>query len=193
MAGLDSLVRNIKAAVQHLVQLRIFKSTTSEEGITTIKAGAEGCTHMQDYGFYSIPPEGGKGILLYPSANRSNGVLIAAGNKELIPEGFGQGDSGIFNKDGVVVKLSGKTVTISGAEEINTDAPSINFTGDTTEITGTAITVKSDTIQLGEVAKALVTSEVLALLTSHVHPTPGAVSPGLATIDVFKTTKVTGE
>lgn len=173
---MEPFLQNIKASIQRLIQRRVWSEPKVDAKVTTLRAGPEFCTHMQDFGFISIPPEeGGKGILIYPSSTRGKGVMIAAASPDHIPEGFEPGDCGLFNNEGVVLKLSGKTVTFVGAEEYL-----IGEEGST---------------------KKLVTEDVLQTLAVHTHPVAGAAASAsvdpemlvLATDPANTTQKLQGE
>lgn len=104
---------------------------------------------LQPHGFYSDPPKGSQGLLLYPNRNPDEAYLIGVEHHEHQPTGITPGGTAIYDAsgqilkfvgDGMVVDTASKNITItSGAWTVT--APTINLvanvniTGDMT-ITG---------------------------------------------------------
>lgn len=136
---------------------------------TTMRIGSTRAEYIQDWGFISVPPESatGEALLVYPYASKSNGVVVKATDPLAIPKGFVAGDTGLFNNAGVVIKLSGKSVTITGAENID----------------------------FGEATQKLVNESFLKVFDTHTHTAPSGATgvPLVPSTDANKTITVGAE
>ena len=154
---------NITTMIQRIIQrYRYSEIDNTKTKKTTMRLGAGRAPYIQDWGFISIPPESatGEAVVVYPYASKTNGVVIKATDPNAIPEGFLQGDTGLFNSAGVVIKLSGKSVTITGAESID----------------------------FGENTQKLVNESFLKVFDSHTHTY--VVNSGVTAVPVVPSTEV---
>ncbi len=164
------MIKNLLPTIQRLIQRARYSEVDNKKTPkTTMRTGATRSEYMQDWGFISIPPESatGEAIVVYPYAAKTHGVVIKATDPVAIPKGFVAGDTGLWNASGVVIKLSGKTVSITGAEKID----------------------------LGESVKKLVNETFLTIFDTHTHTAPSGVTsvPGVLSNETNKTIKVGAE
>lgn len=54
-------------------------------------------TRLGEYGFYSCPPEGSEGLLVFLGGRRSMPVVIATGHRADRPKGMKPGEASLFN------------------------------------------------------------------------------------------------
>jgi len=75
--------------------------------------------NMQDYGFYSVLNDKGECITIHPQGS-NKGIVIKADMPQYRPDpsDLEPGEVGIFNSDGVRIRLLGKSVIVEGADDI---------------------------------------------------------------------------
>ena len=156
----------IQGAIKRVKYSEVNNTLTKK---TTMRTGASRAEYLQDWGFISIPPESltGEAVVVYPNASNSNGIVIKATDPMAIPKGFVAGDTGLFNNAGVVIKLSGKSVTITGATSID----------------------------FGTNTQKLVNESFLQVFNTHTHPIPtGATGvPAVPSTEINTTLTVGAE
>lgn len=73
---------------------------------------------FQEFGFNSIPPAGTEAIIAALGGSRGNSVVIATDNRDLRPQGWGSGESGLYNFQGMFAKLkTGGKFEVKNASE----------------------------------------------------------------------------
>jgi len=98
---------------------------------------------LQPHGFYSSPPKGSHGLLLYPNGNPDEAYLMGVEHHEHQPTGIPAGGTAIYDASGNILKIVGNgmtpdmlsnTITITSGNWTVT-APTINLTANV-NITG---------------------------------------------------------
>lgn len=86
---------------------------------------------MQEYGFSSVPPEGGEALAVFVGGDRAHGIVVATDDRRHRPTGDGAGDVrlycrqlGLFlhlDDSSSKMALSGDTVEVDGVNGITLD------------------------------------------------------------------------
>lgn len=172
-SGLAVTLRNMKSQFRRMIGYTTFRkgSDTSKKKQILTTSDGHATPFLQDWGFISVPPEGGEGVILYPEGNIS-GIMVKADCPTFRPsDQFAAGDVGLFNKEGVIIKLSGKSVTITGTDNINFGDSSL---------------------------ESLVVASALDAIKGHTHPVLGSLAsistdPAMIQLSTKTTKKVKAE
>lgn len=76
-------------------------------------------TRVQEYGFTSRPPKGAEAIVLCVNGNRENSIVIATDSSKFRPKDLAEGDSVMYNKNGVTIRLDGDDINIACDGKVN--------------------------------------------------------------------------
>lgn len=87
---------------------------------------------LAEYGFTSVPPSGSDALALFIAGDRSNGVVIATGNKSYRITGLADGDVAIYDSRGQKVVLTSAGINIHTSLAVTVDAPTLHCTGNIT-------------------------------------------------------------
>lgn len=103
---------------------------------------------MQDYGFVSRPKAGAEGVYLSVQGVRSEGVLIALGDRRVRLRGLVDGEVAIHDDQGQVVILKRAGIEIHSPFKVSIDAPNVTVAGDAVAVTATTCTISADTANI---------------------------------------------
>ena len=170
------LAKRVKLTVGKFVIEAIDDSKGLQLGKITLLADEvlDQIERIQEYGFTSVPVKGCEGIAVFVGGNRGNGSIIATDDRRFRPKDLGEGDTAIYTKDGVIIKLlnGGKKIEVISENEvsISTKKATINATDEAT-ITTAKANVVSDNINLGSgaVEKLLKGETFQDFFNSHTH------------------------
>lgn len=65
---------------------------------------------LQPHGFYSSPPKGSQGLLLYPNGNPDEAYLLGVEHHEHQPTGIPAGGTALYDANGNIIKIVGSQV-----------------------------------------------------------------------------------
>lgn len=86
-----------------------------------------GLQRLQEYGFTSVPLDGGRAVALFVGGNRDHGIVIATDDARHRPSGMAAGDVAVYDSRGQTVTLTADGVTVTAAT-IKLDG-NVNVTG----------------------------------------------------------------
>lgn len=102
---------------------------------------------LAEFGLASNPPHGSDAIVIFVGGDRSNGVVIATGNKTLRMKSLAPGESAIYDSlgkyvylsaSGIIVEAKGQPVTVNDASDVTVNASgTVTIAAPNTKITGT--------------------------------------------------------
>lgn len=70
--------------------------------------------HYQDYGFESVPLEGMETLVTFCGGDRSNGVIVAVGDRKFRLKGMKGGEVALYTDEGDFIKLGrGRRISVS--------------------------------------------------------------------------------
>lgn len=97
----------------------------------------DGMERFQQYGFTSVPHGGAEVIALFTGGDRSNGVVIAVGDRAFRLSGLKGGEVALYDDQGQSVHLTREGIVIKGAglPVTITDTPKLRVEADM-EVTG---------------------------------------------------------
>ena len=99
--------------------------------------GFTGVRRIQPHGFYSSPPKGSQGLLLYPNGNPDEAYLMGVEHHDHQPTGIPAGGTALYDANGNIIKIIGNelvvdmqnnTITITSGNWTVT-APTVTFSG----------------------------------------------------------------
>ena len=130
----------------------------------------DGMERFQGYGFASVPLAGMEVIAAFLGGDRSNGVVLAVGDRQFRVKGMQNGEAAVYDDLGQSVHLTREGIVIKGAglPMLITDTPTLRVEADL-EVTGDII----DRVESGGVTMAGMRQRY----DGHVH---GGVQPGSA-------------
>lgn len=165
----ELLGRNLKAMLTKMISVKRWRSITERKGRQIVNVEGREVTHLQEWGFFGKAPEGsGEAICIYPrgSADHGYAVLIDGSGR---PKDLEDGECGLFNSEGVILRLKGKTVTIEGADKIET-VGDVTMTGDVT-VKGNLEVKEATSVSINGLGiSQLVRMKTLSAIATHTHP-----------------------
>lgn len=134
---------------------------------------------LAEYGFQSSPPPDSDAVLVFLAGERSNGVVIACGNKTYRMKGLATGEVAISDDKGQKVYLSaagiridggGLPITVSNSTHVTIDSPLVEMTGN--------VLVGGNLVAVGDVADQNGTKTMAGMRTTfNVHQHGSSVTP----------------
>lgn len=102
---------------------------------------ADGIEHVHPYGFTSNvqPPtgdQGAEGIVVYPTGDRSHGVMVAVGDRRFRMKGLANGEVAIHDDQGQKVHLTRAGIVIQTSGSISITGGAITCNGSSVKING---------------------------------------------------------
>ena len=97
--------------------------------------------HLEPYGFTSAAKDGAEGVALFPSGDRSHGVVVVVADRRYRMKGLkrgevalydDQGQSVVLTRSGIVVDGAGKPIIFKNASKARFEMP-VESTGDITD------------------------------------------------------------
>ncbi|MBL5911217.1 phage baseplate assembly protein V [Enterobacter asburiae] len=98
----------------------------------------EDVEHLEPYGFTSAAQDGAEAVALFPSGDRSHGVVLVVADRRYRLKGLARGEVAVYDdqgqsvtltRDGIVVDGGGKPITFTNATKARFEMP-IESTGD---------------------------------------------------------------
>lgn len=85
--------------------------------------------HFEPYGFTSNPLPGAEVLAAFVEGDRSHGIVVVAADRRYRVVGLTPGDVALYNDQGVEIKLSGNTVSVSGATAVTVTGGDVTADG----------------------------------------------------------------
>ena len=89
----------------------------------------DGIEHFEPFGLTGNPPVDAEALVVFLEGDRSHGIAIAATDRRVRPKNLAVGDVALYNAAGVVIKITGTTVQITGATTVNVTGGDITADG----------------------------------------------------------------
>lgn len=98
----------------------------------------ESVEHLEPYGFTSAPQDGAEALALFPSGDRSHGVVVVVSDRRYRIKGLKRGEVAIYDdqgksvtltRDGIVVDGGGEPIVFKNAPKARFEMP-VESTGD---------------------------------------------------------------
>lgn len=109
----------------------------------------EGVQRMQDYGFVSRPKAGAEGVYLSIMGVRSEGVVVALGDRKVRLKTLQEGEVAIHDDQDQVVILKRDGIEIRSPFKVTIEAPSAEVISDQVQITADVANITADSVNLG--------------------------------------------
>lgn len=147
------------------------------EGETT-----EGVQRMQDYGFVSRPKPGAEGVFLSVMGVRSEGVVLALGDRRVRLRGLVDGEVAMHDDQDQVVILKRDGIEIRSPFKVSVDAPTVAVTGETVTVDASTCTISADTANIDADAVNLGGAGGKAVARVGDHVVGGVITEGSAKV-----------
>lgn len=118
---------SLKLAIQNIVARAVLTAINTSHKCQSVSLSLiggetkEALEHLEPYGFTSAPLIGSEAVVLFPSGDRSHGVVIAVADRRYRLKGLKSGEVAIYTDEGDSIVLKRGRVT-----EINTDQLVVN-------------------------------------------------------------------
>ncbi len=179
IAPLVTRIRNV--AARGIIKI-VNDKTKIQQIQASLLAGElkDGIEHYQDYGFTSVPIVGMETLVVFCGGDRSNGVVVAVGDRKFRLKEMQPGEVALYTDEGDIIKLArGRKIQVStthlevtAAEDIayNTKNMNINAT-ESVNITTPVINASQNISAGGEVNDKTGTMTAMrGVYNGHTHP-----------------------
>ncbi len=179
IAPLATRIRNV--AARGIIKI-VNDKTKIQQIQASLLAGElkDGIEHYQDYGFTSVPIAGMETLVVFCGGDRSNGVVVAVGDRKFRLKEMQPGEVALYTDEGDIIKLArGRKIQVStthlevtAAEDIayNTKNMNINAT-ESVNITTPVINASQNISAGGEVNDKTGTMTAMrGVYNGHTHP-----------------------
>lgn len=118
---------SLKLAIQNVVARAVLTAINTSKKCQSVSLTLiggetkEALEHLEPYGFTSAAQEGAEAVVLFPSGDRSHGVVLAVADRRYRIKGLKRGEVAIYTDEGDSIVLKRGRVT-----EINTDQLIVN-------------------------------------------------------------------
>jgi phage baseplate assembly protein V len=93
---------------------------------------------LEPHGFYSSPPGGSQGLVLFPNGNPDEAYLLGIDHRSHRPSGLPAGTAALYDANGNIIKLIGTGLVVDVPGKVVTfttgdwtvNAPMVTFNGD---------------------------------------------------------------
>lgn len=102
----NRLLLPISSRIRNMIARAVIKAVQDDKKLQTmtlsILAGElkSGVEHYQDYGLQTVPLEGMEALVSFVGGNRSNGVIIAVGDRKYRLKGMESGEVALYTDEG---------------------------------------------------------------------------------------------
>ena len=142
MASTTDELSNSKRTTKRRVAVKKVNDDGTQQLVDLTGLASEelpGVVRLQNYGFSSVPPEGGEGMLLEIGGSADNAHVVGLEHKDFRPTKRKSGESILYDNQGQEIYISQKGIAISGG---NNKLPLTITIGDST------VTIAKDSISL---------------------------------------------
>jgi phage baseplate assembly protein V len=149
---IDRAVEPVRRRVRLLIGRCVLDAIDDSGGIQSAKLSLfadevrDGVERMQEFGFTSRPVPGCEGVTIFPTGDRSHGIVIATDDRRHRPTGLNEGESRQYNAFNEYIYLRDDgTLAISAGTKVHVTAPEVVADCDTAAINAsTSATVDTD-------------------------------------------------
>lgn len=181
------LTATLRNRVRALARFGVLTLVDDSKGLQSVQVTTlpgetrPSCTHMQPYGFQSVPLEGAEAVVLALGGDLEHSIVIVADDRRYRLKNMLKGEVALYTHQGdyIWIKRDGN-IAIHASSTITIDVPSVHFTGDVT-IDG-AIGLQGDLTVEGSGGINASNGDVFANgISLHDHRHPGVQSGGSQT------------
>lgn len=85
---------------------------------------------LQNFGFSSVPPNGARGLAIYPGGDRSHGVVVVLDARALQPVTLKTGEAAVWDALGKFIHLQDDGTILIKADKVRVESPDFQVTGE---------------------------------------------------------------
>ncbi len=119
LSQLRTLIRPLKVKIANSIAAGVIENVDDSKKLQRVQASVlddeplDECQRFQEYGFNSVPFPGAEVVVVFPNGDQTNGLVVATADRRYRPTDWDEGDAGVYNSSGAVVRLKGADIEVN--------------------------------------------------------------------------------